>query len=228
VISPAGTCCYRFALRGSEAPWRSVALLDGPVELTGDYLSDARLVGHSPALDIWGDRITLIARQRDLAGLAAVFLAIDPDIPARFCAGDMLHLARTGTGGLGASVFRDGRLVLGVGAVRSVPLGEDVQAEVVWPESARAMTGPFHLRSESAVAFTVGGQRHLMPTGHASRLGTYTIWVDHGLTPGLPGTEECVSISVEDRFPADAALRWARLLDDQRSLTMVGWDEAPE
>src|SRR5262249_20626111 len=72
-IHPAATFLYKLVLRGTEAPWRLIASLQDPTASTGDDEFDARLVGHSPAVDIWGDRIGLIARHRRLASAAAAF-----------------------------------------------------------------------------------------------------------------------------------------------------------
>src|SRR5215475_12381623 len=100
MMHPAGTFHYKLVLRGTEPPWRLVALsedLPGPID---EPISHARLVGHSPAVDVWGDRITLIARHPKYASKAAVFFPIDPAIPDRLQGGDVLWLVRTGAAGL--------------------------------------------------------------------------------------------------------------------------------
>jgi len=127
-IHPAATFLYRLVLPETEAPWLAAASLEDPTaRTTGDDEYDARLVGHSPAAYIWGDRIALIARQRRLAARAAAFIAIDPDITRHLQGGDVLWLVHTGAAGLGASVVRNERLVLAVGAVTAVPCGGNVQ-----------------------------------------------------------------------------------------------------
>ena len=252
MIPPSGTFLYRLVLRGTEAPWRLVASLEYPIVRTGDNLFDARLVGYSPAVDIWGDRITLIARQQKLAGLAAAFMTIDPDITRHFQGGDVLRLVRTGTASLGASVVRHGRLVLAVGAASKLPLGGNVhvvsvtdEADAPTPlftqelpinsifnsaarEEADAAIDSF-IGSELRIRLVVSGQGYHLGSGDISQVGPYHVLVEHGPIPGIPGTDECLALSVEDAFPIEAAVRWARLLDDHDdSLTMVAWGNEGE
>jgi hypothetical protein len=224
MMPSSGTFLYRLVLRGDEAPWRLVASLEHPVEITGDDFEDARLVGHSPAVDILRDRITLVARQPKLAGLAAAFLAIDPDITARLRAGDVLRIARSHVGGLGASIIRNGQTVLAVGAVSKVLLGGDVQADCVWEGGLIAPWEYGANADDSLIAFSACSERHLLGPGSAVRVGPYTVRVEHGFLPGIPGIDECVSISIEDTFPMHSAVRWAELLEDPSSLTAVQWD----
>src|SRR5262249_61048158 len=115
-IHPAAPFLYKLVLRGTEAPWRLIASLQDPTASTGDDEFDARLVGHSPAVDIWGDRIGLIARHRRLASAAAAFLTIDPNITRHLQGGDLLWLGRTGAAALGAAVSRDDARVRDAGA----------------------------------------------------------------------------------------------------------------
>lgn len=50
------------------------------------------------------------------------------ELTRAFSPGDILHVARTPCAGLGLSVLRNGCLVLAVGAISAVPLGNNVQA----------------------------------------------------------------------------------------------------
>lgn len=227
-MPPSATFCYRLVLGYGGPPWRPVATLEDPVEITGDHLVDDRLVGHAPVAHIWGDRITLVARQAKHATVAAVFISVDPGIIDGLRPGDVLHLVHTGSGGLGASIIRDGRLVLGVGAVTSVPLGEGVLAEHVWPEDSLAAIDRFPQFSETTIALTVGGQRRLLRPNVEERLGPYTCLAERGFIAGFPGTDECVSISSDAAFPMSASLRWARMLGlHHETLTIIGWESQP-
>ncbi len=252
MISPSGTFLYKLALRGGEAPWRLVASLQNPILSTGDDLIDARLVGHSPAVDIWGDRITLIAGRRELAVAAAAFITIDPDITRNFQGGDVLRLVRTGSAGLGASVVRDERLVLAVGAVAALPLGDNVQIVSVGDEAdstsasftseltidelfdreateKRNAAMSVFLERELRIRLTLSGEDYLLGSGDRLKIGAYDVLVDRGFTTGVPGTDECLAVSMEEEFPMEAAIRWARLLDDRHvSIAMVGWSHEDE
>lgn len=230
MIPPCGTFRYKLVLHGSGPPWRLVASLEQAVEITGDELKDARLVGHFPAVDIAGDRITLVARQQELALLAAAFLPIDSDVPPRLRTGDVIHMARSGSGGIGVSIIRDGQLVLAAGAISNVPLGSEIQVELFFEGGAeaaweRSMRRPGD-REKSFVALTAGGQRHVLQSGDASRIGRHDVLVERGYMLGLPGTDECVSITVEEAFPQDVAVRWASLLDDDGDQTFIDWEPA--
>src|SRR5215831_15900986 len=249
-IHPAATFLYRLVLPETEAPWLAAASLEDPTaRTTGDDEYDARLVGHSPAAYIWGDRIALIARQRRLAARAAAFIAIDPDITRHLQGGDVLWLVHTGAAGLGASVVRNERLVLAVGAVTAVPCGGNVQIVSVRektdpttsdPEPAfddlfdgepRKQTGGFNLFEaiECRIQLAVSGEVYLFGSGDRSTAGPYDVLVARGFITGIPGTPECVAVAIEEAFPMEAAVRWACLLDEKHeSLATVFWgDQAP-
>lgn len=251
-IHPAATFLYKLVLRGTEAPWRLIASLQDPTASTGDDEFDARLVGHSPAVDIWGDRIGLIARHRRLASAAAAFLTIDPNITRHLQGGDLLWLVRTGAAGLGASVVRNERLVLAVGAVTALPLGGNVQIVSVRektdppPASFTSHPGFEDLFTgepreetdtptisfdeiECRIRLTVSGQEYLLGLGDASKAGPYDVLVERGFITGIPGFDACVAVSIEEAFPMEAAVRWARLLDDPRNnLSTIGWGDEGE
>ena len=66
-------------------------------------------------------RLTLRANGKDRATVATFSFCIDRSLLNAFCPGDTLHLVRTGCGGLGLSLIREGRLIVAIGAVNAVP-----------------------------------------------------------------------------------------------------------
>src|SRR5262249_36868958 len=63
----------------------------------------------------------------------------------------------------------------------------------------------------------------------ASKAGPYDVLVERGFITGIPEFDACVAVSIEEAFPMEAAVRWARLLDDPRNnLSTIGWGDEGE
>ena len=125
--------------------------LCNPIKLTGDKLSDYRLVGHSPIIEVSDggiipdpplfkdgigypkvlrSKITLTATERELAQVSSTYFYVDKNLINAFQPGDVIHIVRTLSAELGLSVIRDGQLVVAVGAVTSIPLGNNITAQL--------------------------------------------------------------------------------------------------
>jgi hypothetical protein len=142
---------------------------------------------------------------------------IDRALTRMLRADDEVHVSRTATGGIGLSVLRAGELVGAVGAVTSVPLGEEVVvgcAGDLVEEAASVMRkrDPNYRVLEYPVEVRIGGETRLL---HRARihLGRYEILVVHGFLPGMPGTAECLAISLIGVCADCAASLTAPLLD---------------
>lgn len=175
-------------------------------------------------------RLTLTAPwwRRPHAGVRAAHLHVARALTAVLEPGDVLHLARTGCGGLGLSVLRGGRLVAAAGAVHAVPLGDDVSVrslpgrtlEFFERSGAAARGAPGHDAPlpvfgdpywDQPLELRVGGRAHVLERGHAV-LGGYAAYLGHGFQPGFPGTDECVALARPDACPPEAAVASAQLL----------------
>ena len=228
-------------------PWK--VRLRTPIELTGDDLRDDRLVGHAPMLEISDagittdvrlsrftgtpsprvlrSRITLTAAERRYARVASVAFHVDRALTMALLPGDMLYMARTACGGLALSIIRDGQLVAAAGAASAVPLGEVVHVQI--PIDAvreaeavfRRHDSEFEFR-ELPVEIRLGEHTRLLYCGRP-RLQSYEIFVEHGFYRGLPGTNECMAVSLIGTCPDVAAIASAQLLDFPDALEMERW-----
>jgi hypothetical protein len=230
-----------------RAPWR--VQLCKPIEPTGDDLRDDRLVGHSPRLEISDagmtpdvrtspftgtagprvlrSRMTLTASKRKHARVASVAFHVDQALTMALLPSDMLFLARTACGGLALSIVRDGQLVAAAGAVSAVPLGELVHVRIPIDE-VREAEGVFRKSDpefefrELPIEIRLGELTGLLHRGRL-RHQSYEVFVEHGFYPGLPGTNECVAVSLTGTCPDIAAVASAQLLDSPDALEIVRW-----
>jgi hypothetical protein len=243
VMHACGTFQY-FTVVPSEdkqsSPWP--VLLAETIDEIGSEIHDARLVGHSPRLEITDggptpnpsasrpavlrSRLTLVASAREGSTVSSASLYIDKDLMAILEPGDRLNLVRTECAGLGLSLLREGKLVFAVGAVSNVPLGDDVQSkrpQVLAQEAEmvfRRIDPEFRFR-ELPVQISIGGQSRLAFRGWL-KLGDYDIWLEHGYLLGMPGKDECAAIALKGACGAVPASATAQLLNGSE-LEMVRW-----
>jgi hypothetical protein len=207
-IPPCGTFQYVAVVPESEGDRTSWNVrLCAPVELTGDDLRDDRLVGYSPTLELSDAGITPDVRISS-NGRAR---------PRVLSPRDMLFMARTGCGGLGVSIVRDGQLIAAVGAASAVPLGELLhvripsdtitEAEGVFRKHDPKFTFP-----ELPVEIRSGDQTRMLHRGQ-TQLQSYKVFVEHGFYRGAPGTNECVAVWLTGTCPDIPAIASAQLLD---------------
>ena len=242
MIPPCGTFDYVVTVPDSTAtsPWPGA--MQHAVPLTGNSLSDDRLVGLTPKLmiadsgstpnpgytkGVWRpnvprSRITLEASSRARATARAVSFHVDRYSTSALKPGDLLYIARTSCGGVGLSVIRDNELFYAAGVVTAVPL-TNVEARVLFDLTDLAQAplqerdGEFEL-PEVPLEVSTGSRRHVLLQGRRT-LGRYEISVMHGFYSvmhgfykGTPGKDECASISHDDA-PDTAAAASAQLLD---------------
>ena len=185
--------------------------------------------GLAPQLEIRRSLFSLTASTRRGAGVRAAAFYIDSAVTRAFEAGDTLHLARTGCGGLGLSLFRKGRLIIALGAVSAVPLGDDVEVSVPH-DLVREMEILFRQRDAAfklrqyPLQIAVGREVRIT-FGGLTQVGDYNTWLFRGFMPGIPGTNESVAISSRGTSGPGAApcMRSARWMEEE--LEMEGWPE---
>jgi hypothetical protein len=245
VMPPCGTFQY-FAIVPAKvadersSPW-PVQLAE-TVDENGHELHDARLTGFSPYLEITGggptpnpgmscpsvlrSRLTLTASDRKNSTVSSVSFYLDRDLTSICEPGDRLHMARTSCGGLGVSLLRNGQLVFAVGAISSVPLGNEVRAGtprdlVQEAETAFRQRDPKFRFREFPVQIIIRGRSRIMFRGW-EKLENYDIWLEHGFFPGIPGVNECAAIALKGACGAVPASASAQLLNGCE-LEVVEW-----
>jgi len=244
LIPPCGTFDYVAIVPDPEdrpGPWP--VRLRAPVELSGDSLADSRLVGIAPRLQITDAGVSfgrtglmrpkvlrtqfaLIASERDRATVSAASFHVDKALISALRPRDVLNMTRTYCGGLGMSVIRDGELVVAVGAVTAVPLGNNVEAQIPSDlvdkaEAVFKKRDPDFELTELPVEVRVGDQGRVLYVG-TRQLEQYQVWVAHGFYPGIPGVDECLALSLIGKCSVSAANASAMLLDSD-GLSMAEW-----
>jgi hypothetical protein len=172
-------------------------------------------------------RISLRAAGTQQASAAELSFHVDQVVTSCMRTGDELHLARTGCGGVGLSVIRDGALVVAAGAVTAVPLGRTVCARITVVAGASGESPlderdwPFS-RQRRPVTVSVNGSSSILHGGRRM-IDDYQIVVVSGFAPGIPGTDECAAINDRRQCPDAAAQYSAMLMADRRALSITGW-----
>jgi hypothetical protein len=233
----------------TTGPWQLHDPSAAPSPPLPDPVSDFRLVGFHPVLEMADagvtpgiekspltgtvrpkvllSRLTLRAIEEDRASVAAFSFCIDSILLKAFRPGDTLHLARTGSGGLGMSLIRDGRLVFAIGAVDAVPHGNMVS--VGHPDEAinealrvfRRIDPEFMFR-EVPLELRIGSTRRILYRGRP-RIGDYNVFIEHGAIWGIPGTDACAAIALTPGCPEVGAIASALLLEYSELSTMERW-----
>jgi hypothetical protein len=222
-IAPEGTFDYTFDV--SDSIGKSAQLEGrprGPLPR-----GTRRLVGHAPLLECieyqpepWQlfARITLIASDAQNAAVKSVSFSVERGLVRVMHPGDILHMSRTGCGGMALSILRSDRLIAAAGAITAVPLGVDVTARHPWDlvrqaEAIFRTRDPRYQRRDSPVELSVEGVTRIVYAGRR-RMGPYDIHIRHGFLDGTPGTNECLSIERCGVCPDTAAHTSAQLLEE--------------
>jgi hypothetical protein len=228
--------------RPGDSGFESRADVREPAATTGS-LRERVLVGTAPLVQVVDagltpdagplrplvlrSRITLTATNRRSATVAEASFHIDKAVTSCMRPGDEIHMTRTGCGGLGLSVVREGALVVAVGAVTSVSLGRNVLARIPVDliEGAEAV---FHQRdpdfelTEQPIEVSVGGWRSILYGGRRT-LEEYGVFVVHGFISGEPGTDECAAVYHKGLCADVPAHVSAMLMDLPDALSTSQW-----
>jgi hypothetical protein len=207
------------------------ARLVQPVTRKGHEVTDRRLVGYAPRLQIIDagpsdsaylrvlrSRVTLTASNRQDATVSSISFYVDRDLIAQLQPGDDLHMSRTACGGLGLSILRQGELVVAVGAVTAVNLGNDFEAFSAYELAAKASrifqkVDSGFCFAEMPVEFVHKKQHRILFSGMC-HLGDYVVLLRHGFMGGVPGTDASAAICrSQDQVPVYASAS-ATLLED--------------
>jgi hypothetical protein len=220
-VPPEGQNAFPWSMKSTE-----------PVEHSGNPRADRRLVGWSPLLNIreaglpsnpgpsvpsvYRSEIQLVSTDKEYASVEMVSYFLDRALVRVLKPGDILHIARTCCGGVGFSALRQEKLIFAVGAVASVSLGSHISVKIPY-DLVRKAEAIFRSRDpefESAhhpVEVCIGDCAKIWYRGLV-RMRGYHVWVEHGFIPDVPGTEECVSITLDKECDWVAGCASAQLL----------------
>jgi hypothetical protein len=212
-IHPSGTFDYEAAF--TEQSFRGSDILLRGADRDGG--GEERLVGLRPDIRLGDDLLVIFTSERRSAGVRHASFPVGDAVSLAARPGDRLHVARAGTGDIGLSLLRGGRLVVAVGAVTEVPLG-DVRA-------AHGTDGSWERPSADRwLEFTAGGERLTLRGREFAEVGGYHVYVERCWAFGIPGERECVSVcGSDDAAMRVAAIRSAVLLG-HGALKLVEWD----
>jgi hypothetical protein len=217
MIPPIGTFDYK-------AEFTKEGFGDSDIELPGaDYggRGRQRLVGLNPKIRFWHDRLVIVASEQTNSTVRNVSFGIGDAVRLAARPGDRLYVTRTGCGGIGMSVLRGQELILAVGALRSVPLGSEMQVQVhprgedsIWDDPATDTWLKFNVRNQSVT----------LQDREVSEVEGYYIYVERCWGYGIPGTDECISICVADDSKIRIAAMRSAILLANTDLKTVAWD----
>jgi hypothetical protein len=186
-----------------------------------DPLIYNRLIGLQPTLRISGGQLILEAGSRHRASIRSATLEFDRSLIDSIQGGDVLTLVRTQSTHTGVSLLRSGRLILAVGAVTAVPLGDDVVVRN-GHHSATGLNGWRYV--DPWVDISVMAETRRLREGEDAIIGNYRCTVIRCFLDGIPWTYECLAISLEGACPHDAIIRSAeRFAKEDAGLFMTGW-----
>jgi hypothetical protein len=243
-MAPQGTFDYVGTVAGPDGS--RVCTLTVRDEAQGRFARFGCLTGGSPTLHITDDgltpdpgpnrprvmrsRLLLKASGAEGASVAAAEFHVDRALVASLRAGDTLHLVRTASADLGISVLRDRQLVVAVGAVTCVPLGDDLTVSTPWDLFNKAQElfvtrdSRFHFR-EAPLQIAVAGLPVRVSMTYNCTIGPFSVFMLHGWLRGVPGKAECVAIS-RNGLCADVAARCSAMLLDSHQIGLARW-QAP-
>ena len=178
-----------------------------------------RLVGPNPMIRFWNDRLVLAASEESNASVRNTSFRIGNAVPLAAAPGDRLYVVRTGSGGIGLSLLRDKQLVLAVGAVTAVPLGNNMQVI-----KNRKGNYPFVDLKDTWLEFQVGNEQLKLRDRSVTDIGNYQIYVEACWENGIPGVDECVSVSVANNPSVNLASLRSAILLRSSDLKLTRWD----
>jgi hypothetical protein len=203
VVPADGPQSYRWTLQDESG---------ASAKAQGDPMFDNRLVGLHPLLQVSTDQLILRAFSPHRAEVSSAALKLDPDLIQSFRQGDVLNLVRTGTADIGISLVRRKQLIFAVGAATEVPVGEAVSVRAGSCLDSPKLDLEHWPRKDTWVDVAVSGETGRLRAGDKTVLGDYAISVLRCFEDGVPGTHECLAISLNEACDYAAAVRSAELL----------------
>lgn len=203
---------------------------------TGFPLTDNRLVGWNPLLhisdagltpnpgptrpDVMRSELRFVSQDEKYAETSSVSYFLDRVLMNAMRPGDVFHMARTCCGGLGVSALRQGNLIFAAGEVSAVPLGSRIQAKIAGDlilaaQSIFRQHDPNFEFPELPVEIRDAETCDILFHGSIKKDG-YHIWVRHGFYQDVPGTAECVAISLDGACDHTAVCASAQLLEQHK------------
>jgi hypothetical protein len=168
----------------------------------------------------WNDRLILVASEKSNASVRNTSFRIGNAVPLAAAPGDRLYVVRTGSGGIGLSLLRNKQLVLAIGAVTAVPLGNNIQV-IKSPKGSYRFVD--HLK-DTWLEFQVGNEQLKLRDRTVTDIGNYQIYVEACWEDGIPGVDECVSVSVANNPSVNLASLRSAILLRSSDLKLTRWD----
>jgi hypothetical protein len=201
VIAECGTFKYHGTVPVDFATSNEVTLVQSPrpdESLASQPLRYNRLVGFNPTLRFTGDSAVIKASARDHTQCESFRFGLLRHIPGLLEAGDNIFISRTFCAWLGFSIVRNQRLVVGLGAVCSVPLGD---VAVHHSPKVRKWTSSDvpERHDDHFLKFTFGGvHARRVHDGETIKAHGYSIYVRNTFLQCIPGDDECALIVLDD------------------------------
>lgn len=205
-----------------EAEFTSASFRESDIVVYGTLMHRMdvkRLVGPNPMIRFWNDRLVLVASEEANASVRNTSFRVGNAVPLAAAPGDRLYVVRTGSGGIGLSLLRNKQLVLAIGAVTAVPLGNNMQV-------IKSPKGNYHVDhlKDTWLEFQVGNEHSKLKDRSVTDIGNYQIYVEACWEYGIPGVDECVSVSVANNPSVNLASLRSAILLRSSDLKLTQWD----
>lgn len=205
-----------------EAEFTSDSFRESDIVVQGTLINRMdvnRLVGPGPMIRFWNDRCVLVASEQSNATVRNISFRIGDAVPLAVSSGDRLYVVRTGCGGIGLSLLRNGELLLAIGAVTAVPLGNNVRVI-----NSRKGNYRFDDVKDIWLEFQVGREQLKLSNRMVTEIGKYQIYIETCGEDGIPGTDECVSLSLANNPAVNLACLRSAILLRNSDLKLTLWD----
>ena len=213
MIQPSGT--FEYGAEFTAESFRASDIVVQGAAMESTY--DVRLVGQCPMIRFWNDRVVIVSSEKTNSSVRNASFPLGNAVALAASPGDRLYVVRTGCGGIGLSLLRNEQLLLAIGAVTAVPLGNDVQV-IKMPYRRDSLARHTWLECK------VGREHVKLNERGISDIGNYQIYIESCWADGVPGTDECVAMSMSNLPPVNqASLRGAILLGNG-VLKLTHWD----
>lgn len=188
------------------------------------YISDAGMTPNpSPSRpSVLRSELRLLVTDEKYASRETASYFFDKALLNCLRAGDVFHMAQTGSRGFGASAIRQGKLIFAVGEVSILPLGSGFTARIPMDLLEKA-TRVFRGRDskfdfpEFPMEFRIGNISRIIYRGHVEMAG-YHVRVEDCFQPVDGAHPECVAISLDEACDWVAASATAQLLNSSKKV----------